>query len=346
MKIFQCGYCEQSLYFENQSCNNCGHLTGYRASDRTMLTFDPSLDSLISDREQIAYKYCKNKEYNVCNWVIEKNDPEEFCSACQLNRTIPNLRSKENFNKWRNLEIAKHRLIYQLQKLGLTILSKNDLEEGFCFDFVARQDNKELMTGHVNGVITILVREADSVIREQTRLQLLEPYRTLIGHLRHEVGHYFWNRLVWNDPQVLRQFRDIFGDEQMDYSEALKKHYENGAPANWQEQFISEYATSHAWEDWAETWAHYLHVMDMVETAYFFGLHVKPRGTMRDSADVSFDPYTIEDFDVIINTCIPLSFAMNSMTRAMGVPDVYPFVVAPAVVEKMKFIHRLLLPKR
>lgn len=347
MKIFECGNCHHPLFFESYTCENCGHLCGYRDQDRKMLTFNPHNNALISDREQIEYKYCKNKEYEVCNWLVEKNDPHEFCHACQLNRTIPNLSAKKNFEKWRNLEVAKHRLIYQLQKIGLALPSKHSFEEGLCFDFVARQNNPKLMTGHANGVVTILLREADSVLREQTRKQLFEPYRTLIGHLRHEVGHYFWNQLVWNDQYVLANFRTVFGNEQLDYSEALQKYYKDGAQFNWQESFISKYATSHAWEDWAETWAHYLHVMDMVETAYFFGLKVNPASPIKDvQAEVSYDPYTENDFDVIVNTCVPLSFAVNSINRAMGVPDVYPFVISPAVVEKMKFIHQLLLPKR
>ena len=347
MKIFQCGHCHHAVFFENYTCENCGHLSGFRDKDRKMLTFDPTRDSLISDREQIEYKYCKNKEYDVCNWLIEKNDTAEFCHACQLNRTIPNLSDIENFDKWRNLEIAKHRLIYQLQKIGLPLSSKMRNEDGLCFDFVAQQYNANLMTGHDNGVITILLREADSVQREQMRKQFLEPYRTLIGHLRHEVGHYFWDRLVKTNPKVLTAFRAIFGDEQPNYADALQKYYKERAAGNWQESFISKYATSHPWEDWAETWAHYLHIIDMVETAYFFGLKVSPKGQDKDmKTKVSFDPYTIEDFDDIIQTCMPLSFAVNSINRAMGVPDVYPFVITPAVVHKLKFIHQLLLPKR
>jgi hypothetical protein len=346
MKIFQCGFCNHPLYFESHTCENCGNLSGYRDSDRNMLSFSQYDTLLVSFYEKIEYKYCKNKEYGVCNWLIDKYDPHEFCRACQLNRTIPNLREKSNFDKWRNLEVAKHRLIYQLQRIGLTLLSKNSIEDGFCFDFVARQNNPKLMTGHAQGVITILLSEADSVLREQARLQLLEPYRTLIGHLRHEVGHYFWNVLIMNNYYVLSEFRSLFGNEEVDYSSSLDRYYQQGAPANWQQSYISKYATSHPWEDWAETWAHYLHIMDMVETAYFFGLNVHSRGAVRDDADASFDPYTIDDFDVIVRTCVPLSFAVNSITRAMGVPDVYPFVIAPPVVEKMKFIHRLLLPKR
>jgi hypothetical protein len=347
MKIFQCGHCDHSVFFENYTCDNCGHLSGFRDKDRKMLTFKPLGDSLISDREQIEYKYCKNKEYDVCNWIIEKNDPADYCHACQLNRTIPNLSDVENFDKWRNLEIAKHRLIYQLQKIGLMLPSKMRNEDGLCFDFVAQKYNPNLMTGHNDGVITILLREADSVQREQMRKQFLEPYRTLIGHLRHEVGHYFWDQLVKNNPQVLTAFRDIFGDEQPNYSDALQQYYKEGVSENWQESFISKYATAHPWEDWAETWAHYLHIMDMVETAYFFDLKVSPKGHDKDmKTKVSFDPYTIEDFDVIIQTCMPLSFAVNSINRAMGLPDVYPFIISLGVVHKLKFIHQLLLSKR
>jgi hypothetical protein len=347
MKIFQCGHCAQSLFFESYTCENCGHLSGFRDQDRKMLTFDPLGISLISDQEHIEYKYCKNKEYNVCNWLIEKNSPEEFCNACQLNRTIPNLSDTENFEKWKNLEIAKHRLIYQLQKIGLPLPSKIINDEGLCFDFVVKQNDPDLMTGHADGVITILLSEADSALREQMRKQFLEPYRTLIGHLRHEVGHYFWDRLIYTNEQLLTEFRAIFGDEQVSYADALQKYYKEGAPAHWQKSFVSKYATSHPWEDWAETWAHYLHIMDMLETAYFFGLNVKPidpSNTMK--ANVSFDPYTVANFDVIIETCIPLSFAVNSINRAMGIPDVYPFIITPNMVEKMKFIHKILLPKR
>ena len=347
MKIFQCGNCSHSLYFENYTCENCGHLSGFRDQDRTMLTFKPNGGSLISDREQKEYKYCKNKEYDVCNWVIEKTNDQEFCRACRHNRTIPNLSDQKNFQKWRNLEVAKHRLIYQLQKLGLLLPSKIGSGSKLYFDFVDKQNNSSLMTGHANGVITVLLKEADSIERERMRMQLLEPYRTLIGHLRHEVGHYFWDQLIKDDEQILANFRELFGDEQPSYADSLQNYYNVGAPENWSTSFITKYATSHPWEDWAETWAHYLHIMDMVETAYFFGLNVKPiEFNDQMKAKVSFDPYTITEFDVIIKTLIPLSFAVNSINRAMGVPDVYPFEITPAVVDKLKFIHQLLLPKR
>ncbi|WP_407557797.1 putative zinc-binding metallopeptidase [Winogradskyella sp. 4-2091] len=349
MKIFQCGNCNYSVYFENYTCDNCGHLTGYRAEDRMMLSFDPNVDALISDREHLEYKYCKNKAYHACNWIIEKDNPEDYCSACQLNRTIPNLSNpaSDNLDNWKNVEVAKHRLIYQLQKFNLSLPSKLKQEDGLCFDFVERRDNKKLMTGHANGVVTILIKEGNSVLREQARKDLREPYRTLVGHLRHEVGHYFWIKLVSEHPKILAEFRTLFGNETLDYSESLDIYYKNGAPKDWQNSFISKYATSHPWEDWAETWAHYLHIMDMVETAYFFRVNVKPNfKTKALKTKVSFDPYTKTDFDVIVRKCVPLSLAVNSINRAMGIPDVYPFVISPNIIEKLKFVHRLLLPKR
>lgn len=347
MKVFECGHCAYPLFFENNKCENCGHSCGYRDSDRKMLTFDPTGSSLISDREKTEYKYCKNKEHGACNWLLEKNNEHEYCSACQLNRTIPNLSDQENFLKWKNLEVAKHRLIYQLQKTGLNLPSKMVNEDGLCFDFVVKMSNPNIMTGHASGVITILLREADSVLREQIRKQLQEPYRTLIGHLRHEVGHYFWERLIVNKQENLRGFRVLFGNEEANYSDALQEYYKGGATDNWQESFISKYATSHPWEDWAETWAHYLHVMDMVETAHFFGLKVNPKESSKKmKTEVTFDPYNKKDFEAIIRTCVPLSFAINSINRAMGISDVYPFIITPPVVEKMKFIHELLWPMR
>ena len=347
MKVFECGNCNHALFFENNECENCGHSCGYRDKDRKMLTFDTLHSTLISDREKIEYKYCKNKEHLICNWILEKDDTHDYCKACQLNRTIPNLSDQENFLKWQNLEIAKHRLIYQLQKIGLELPSKMVHEDGLCFDFVSKKNNPKIMTGHANGIITILLREADSVFREQTRKELQEPYRTLIGHLRHEVGHYFWDRLVFNNKAVLKEFRAIFGNEELNYADALQDYYKEGASENWKEEFISKYATSHPWEDWAETWAHYLHVMDMVETAHFFRLRVKPAGISKNmKTKVALDPYVQKDFKSIVDRCVPLSFAVNSINRAMGIPDVYPFVINQKVIKKMTFIHELLLHKR
>ncbi|PZX54563.1 hypothetical protein LV84_02716 [Algoriphagus ratkowskyi] len=344
MKIFECGNCSHTLFFENLRCEKCGHLTGYSNTTATMLTFEPNTYSLISDRNGQEFNYCLNKEFGVCNWLLPAENESEFCPACELNRTIPDLSDDENFQKWQKLEVAKHRLVYQLLALGLAIPpQETNPEIGLCFDFISKQGNTKIMTGHAHGVITILLSEADSVHREQMRKQLSEPYRTLIGHFRHEVGHYFWDRLVATNQGVLSDFRVLFGDEQVEYGASLKTYYQNGAPANWQDAFISQYATSHPWEDWAETWAHYLHIMDMTETAYYFGISVQPILNGDNMAgSVDFDPYTISDFNTIYNSWAPISFAINSLNRSMGIPDAYPFVVSPAVVDKMKFIHRLI----
>ena len=341
MKVFQCGYCLHPLYFENASCEKCGHLCGYRSEGRTMLTFDHISLPLISDREKTAYKFCQNHAHGVCNWVIPLESTDKFCSACKLNRTIPVLRNAKNFKKWQHLEIAKHRLIYQLQKIGLPLPSKMENEDdGLCFDFVSRAMDPKLMTGHARGVITILISEANNAEREKRRKALDEPYRTLIGHLRHEVGHYFWKRLIFTNQKVLDEYRAIFGDERLSYADSLEAYYKKPNDNNWQANFISQYATAHSWEDWAETWAHYLHIMDMEETAFFFKLKVGMDN--ETETKVSVDPYSVQNFDEIVKTSVPLTFAVNSISRAMGHQEVYPFTLTPSIIDKLKFIHKLL----
>lgn len=197
------------------------------------------------------------------------------------------------------------------------------------------------MTGHAQGLITINIAEADDAQRERFRTHMAEPYRTLLGHFRHEVGHYYWERLVYPDKARLDAFRACFGDETLDYSRALQNHYSKGPPASWGRHFVSAYAASHPWEDWAETWAHYLHLVDTLETAYAFGLQLEPRtGTARElSSHLDFDAYRERDFDALIAAWLPLTYALNSLNRSMGHDDLYPFVLTPEVQGKMRFIH-------
>ncbi|MBN3521300.1 putative zinc-binding peptidase [Algoriphagus lutimaris] len=344
MKIFECGKCFQPLYFENQSCEKCGHLVGFSNAELDLKTFENGLGSWKSDGDNFEFKFCKNKEFGVCNWLIPASDQDDFCVACKLNRTIPDLSDAENFKRWQKLEIAKHRLIYQLVRLGLNPQSIMEDPNGLTFDFINNQYGigEKAMTGHDNGVITILLSEADAVHREQMKKEFAEPYRTLIGHFRHEVGHYFWDRLVFNDPSILQEFRNVFGDERANYGNSLNSYYSDGPQSNWQQNYISQYATSHPWEDWAETWAHYLHIMDMAETAYYFGMRVEPKlyENTLDGA-IGFDPYDCTDFEKILKDWGPISFAINSLNRSMGMPDMYPFVISPIVKAKMEFIHRL-----
>jgi hypothetical protein len=236
-------------------------------------------------------------------------------------------------------------LFYTIVKLGLPLSLRPHDPQGLAFDFLAdpaegSDNGPSILTGHDDGLITINIAEADDAERERRRQSMGEPYRTLLGHLRHEVGHYFWNVLVRDDPSI-GLFRQIFGDERRDYGAALQAHYANGPRAAWQEEFVSSYAASHPWEDFAETWAHYLHIVDTLETAGAFGLRVRPRvsGGPEISAVIEFDPHREPDLNRLIEAWLPLTFAVNSLNRSMGQPDLYPFVLPPAAINKLSFIH-------
>ena len=348
MKLFQCHKCGQLLYFENNRCENCHSPLGFDPSTMDMLALVALSDQEfgVYPQETPKFRYCQNAEHQACNWLVPLDDPHPFCHACQLNRTIPYLGEDDHLRLWRKLEMAKHRLIYSLMRLGLPTESKFAApDSGLVFDFLADQtlpsgEVQRVMTGHADGVVTISVHEADDAQRVQTQQSMGERYRTLLGHFRHEVGHYYWNTLVWGTP-YLEAFRRLFGDDQADYGEALKRHYAEGAPTDWSSRYISAYASTHPWEDWAESWAHYLHIMDTLATAYAFNMHVAPRAA-NDQAllmNVARDPYQVGDFDEIYSQWLPLTVAMNSINRSMGQADLYPFVIPEPVVRKLKYIH-------
>jgi hypothetical protein len=337
MQLFKCTHCSQPIYFENIFCGNCGSALGFLAETMHPLAFFPG----------DGYKYCANHDHDACNWLIPVNGNGSFCRACELNRTIPNLNNLDYATRWRKLEVAKHRLIYSLLQMNLPLTSKeSDPERGLAFDFVAdisTDPKKKILTGYDKGLITINIAEADDIEREMARRSMQEVYRTLLGHFRHEIGHYYWERLVRDTDQIGR-FRELFGDERSDYKESLKEYYRSGAPADWNMRFISAYASSHPWEDWAESWAHYLHIADTLETAYSFGLRVDPliaHSLVDLKAEINADPYSIRDFENIIKYWLPLTFAMNSLNRSMGLSDIYPFVISNLAKGKMAFIHQL-----
>ncbi len=348
MKLFSCQGCGQLLYFENIRCESCGRALGYLydLTEISALDVKPDGGFEVLAAPGKAYKFCHNYDAGMCNWMLPAGSPEEFCAACRHNRTVPDLTVPGNDALWRKLETAKHRLFYSLLRLGLPLENRtDDPEHGLTFDFLADPPESHaagVMTGHDNGLITLAVREADDATRERVRGEMGEPYRTLLGHFRHESGHYFWDRLVAKDPARLEACRALFGDDRADYDEALKKHYDQGAPAGWQDDYISMYATTHPWEDFAETWAHYLHIVDTLETAGAFGLKVKPRrarGVL--AAEIDFDPYRAKSMEALINAWLPIEFATNSMNRSMGQLDLYPFVLSPKVIEKLAFMHGL-----
>jgi hypothetical protein len=254
---------------------------------------------------------------------------------------VPDLSDPDLVVQWRALEFAKHRLFYALMRLRLPVPTRAEHPQGLAFDFPAETPwQPHVLTGHDLGLITIALKEGDAVQRERMRDEMGELYRTPLGHFRHEIGHFYWDRLV-RDTAFLEPCRALFGDDSADYEQALQAHYANGAPPGWQESFVSCYATSHPWEDFAETWAHYLHIVDTLEMASSFGMGIHPK-LSRDvslQADIDFDPYVEADMGVILDAWLPLAFAVNSLNRSMGQNDFYPFVLSAKVMEKLRFIH-------
>ncbi|HEY6257679.1 MAG TPA: putative zinc-binding peptidase [Xanthobacteraceae bacterium] len=347
MKLFECQSCRQPLNFENTRCESCGRQLGYLAARETVTALQANDDGWIALAEPKGkYRHCLNAQHNVCNWLLPFDHGEQFCAACRHNRTIPDLSQPQNLARWRKLELAKHRLFYTLLKLRLPLATRPEDPEGLAFDFIADQEaggrHMHVMTGHDSGLITINLAEADDPERERQRFEMGEAYRTLLGHFRHEIAHYYWARLVARSP-YLAEFRNIFGDEQRNYAAALDKHYAEGPPTDWPEHFVSAYASSHPWEDFAETWAHYFHMVDTLETAGAFGLSLWPKVAkgVELAAKIDFDPHHAA-LDRVIEAWLPLTFAVNSINRSMGLLDLYPFVLAPPVIVKLAFVHRLI----
>ena len=350
MKLFDCHVCGQTLYFENTTCENCGRRLGYVAEEQALHAIertgdDASLTWSIVGQPDRMMRFCKNAQYEVCNWLIPVDQIGDFCLACRHNHLVPDLSRRGNQELWRLMEIAKHRLFYTLLELQLPLITRTeDPKEGLMFEFLQDPEiGKKVITGHDSGTITISIAEADDAERERRRKSMHEPYRTLLGHFRHEIAHYYWDRLV-RDTIAIEPFRQMFGDDRANYAQALKTHYQNGAPVDWRERFVSAYATSHAWEDFAETFAHYLHIVDTLETADAFGVKVRPRNIAQAEAlsiDVNVEPLHEVSFAPLVRAWVPLTFALNSLNRSMGLGDLYPFIITPAIIDKLAFIHHL-----
>jgi hypothetical protein len=285
------------------------------------------------------YRLCANLHVAQCNWLVRLNPAStvqgELCASCKLTRTRPNDADAVALAAFATAERAKRRMIAELHELKLPIVGRDaDPEYGLAFDLLSSQFEK-VFTGHANGVITLDLAEGDDVHREQLRISMDEPYRTLLGHFRHEIGHYYFYRLIGTSMDYLERFNELFGDPDLDYQAALDRHYSQGAPAGWQKDYVSSYATMHPAEDWAETFAHYLHIRDTLDTAAAFGF--APAGA-------TFERRTLgpSGFDTIIDLWLPLSWALNMVNRSMGKDDLYPFVLRGPVLEKMRFIHTVI----
>ncbi len=342
MKTFRCT-CGNTLYFENVSCMQCGRKLGFLPDAMTVSALEE-----VGDNEYLAlapeaggrhYRPCQNySDADACNWMVPVEDPEPFCTACRLNEVIPNLDKPGNRAHWIRIEQRKRRLVYDLRRHRLPVFPRSTHpDNGMAFAFMeddpgtlefhdSHQGN-QILTGHANGLITINIAEADDLERERMRLAMNEQQRTLLGHFRHESGHFYWDRLVASGP-FLPRVREVFGDERQDYSNALSQYYEQGPGADWQDQFVSAYASSHPWEDWAECWAHLLQITDTLETAVAIGL--APPQAM-DS-----------DMDKRISFWVELALKINLLNRSLDQPDPYPFVLTRPVVAKLKLINEII----
>jgi len=353
-RAFSCA-CGRPVFFGNSQCLACSRPLGYDASRGALLALEPVRggpwrEAGVPPRRARRHVRCANLETAAaCNWLLDASEiaaGQSLCRCCRLTRTLPDLSRPEAGTWWSRIEQAKRRLVSSLIGLKLPVLSKaEDAECGLAFDLLlAPPEGPPVTTGHADGVITLDAAEADDACREQRREQLGEPYRTLLGHLRHETGHYYWQRLV-EPGEWLAACRDLFGDERQDYGEALKRHYANGAPADWGQRFVSAYASAHPWEDWAETWAHYLHLVDTLDTARSFGLD----GERVELSYERFAPDLLQDsgdpeadgFLRLINSWMELTGVLNELSRSMGVADFYPFVLSAPAVRKLHLVHRV-----
>jgi hypothetical protein len=370
-RAYQC-QCGRPIYLGNSQCLSCLTPLGYVTENLGVVPLEPAAHeaaepdtfTVFGDRGGHAWRRCANFTTAAgCNWMVpmprEGDDPSftthglapGFCLSCSATRTIPDQSVESNGVLWRKLELAKRRLLSQLLVLGLPVVTRHaDPISGLAFDFLSSvPGGPHVLTGHEQGLITLNAEEAEDVVRERIRAEMREPYRTLVGHFRHEIGHYYWDRLVFPTPW-LDDFRTLFGDERADYASALRTHYENGPPADWGNRCVTGYASAHPWEDWAETWAHYLHMADAADTAMSFGVdaqNVELASDLFEFADLwKPDHPGAAKFLDFLNGWVRLTNVLNELSRSMGQPDYYPFVLPRAAVGKLQFIHQIVTEQR
>ncbi len=335
MRDFICPNCGQRLAFENSVCLSCQSRLGFSLEQMAFLVI---ADEGGDDSGVVAaskYQLCANLHLAKCNWLVPVQPVRQLCQSCVLTRTRPNDTDTKALIAFAAAEKAKRRLIAELNELKLPIVGRDkDPDYGLAFDLLSSEYEK-VFTGHANGVITLDLAEGDDVHREQLRIEMDEPYRTLLGHFRHEIGHYYYYRLVGPSQEYVAAFTELFGDPDADYQAALDRHYKQGPPADWKTNFVSSYATMHAAEDWAETFAHYLHIRDTLDTAAAFSFAPAAATYERRALGRS-------GFDVIIDMWLPLAWALNMVNRSMGKDDLYPFVLTAAVLTKMRFIYTVI----
>ncbi|HEY0825910.1 MAG TPA: putative zinc-binding peptidase [Ramlibacter sp.] len=360
MKTFHCQHCGHPIFFENVQCLQCGSQLAFLPDRMNMAAIEKAGDgegeALWRPRARgrkgspARYRLCHNHTtQNACNFAVPAADANPLCVSCRLTRVLPDLSQPENPQRWYRLEAAKRRLFYTLAKLGLVATAPPDgRADGPMFEFLADLPGQPVMTGHSQGVITITVAEADDAERVRRREEMHEPYRTLLGHVRHESGHYYWDRLI-DEGGRTEGFRAVFGDERQDYQQALQDHYaRGGALPDWQENFVSAYASAHPWEDFAETWAHYLHMVDLLETAASYNTRLTIPGQEDLEVEEVVNPLETgrPDFDTLVEQWVPLTLLLNSLNRSLGQDDAYPFALSGGALEKLRYVHDVICQTR
>jgi hypothetical protein len=329
VKAYRCRVCDNPLHFENSVCVSCGTNLGYSRAERAIVPVDEQGSYV--DQAGLVWHVCRNLNVHGCTWLSATEGGQ--CFSCDLTRTRPNDDDVEGMAHYPEAERSKRHLIAELDTLGFRVIGKDpatggDPDNGLAFDLLSSVA-ENVVIGHDDGVITIDLAESDAAYREKVRARLAEPYRTMLGHFRHEVGHYYEWQLVRGAERMTR-CSELFGDETADYQAAIERHYADGPPEGWETSYISSYATMHPFEDFAETWAHYLHISDTIETASEYGL-------------TSVAPVTVfSNFrDVVTGIWVPLTVALNMINRSMGKDDLYPFVIPTPVLDKLDFVSSL-----
>lgn len=333
MKDFYCD-CGHRVFFDSDRCLACGRHLGFEPAQLRVRSLSGAAGAVLETPDGGRYRRCRNAlDFHSCNWLLADDDVEALCVSCRLNDMIPDLERPGNLTLWTRVEQAKRRLLYSLIRLNLPFAG-SDGESGLRFRILEDQRRNPAVfetfvaTGHLAGTITVNILEADDVMRHAAREQMQERYRTVLGHLRHESGHYFFSRLVHSE-HLRAACRELFGDERNDYAAAMQAHYDLGPPADWAEHFVSAYASSHPAEDFAETFAHFLHIDDALETARTAGL--APGGAAQAA---SGEGNWVDDW-------IALAITLNEILRSLGADDPYPFVLTSPVRDKLLFMNRL-----
>ena len=347
VRAFACPVCQSFVPFEAHNCARCDTPLGLHVPSRAMVAITEGR-AHIDDQWWVR---CNQQITLGCNWLTEEEQSAEQrgrCLAGSLIKREPDADDTPAREKLMPTAAAMRRLVYQLLNIGLPVDPYWRTEGGLAFDLLSSYSTGEKVTiGHANGVITIDVVESLDDYRESLRVRLGEPYRTLLGHFRHEIGHYYQNILVENGSgatKYLTRCRQLFGDERAGYADSLKRHYQLGAPDGWEASFISEYATMHPWEDFAECFAHYLHITDTMDSSREAGmvLHAD-RVRFAASRDIApLESYDNASIERLLFDWRWISSFFNRINAAMGKGPLYPFDIPPAVVDKLGFVHRVI----